>query len=251
MAVTTEQSAPYAAPGVFVPLLARNREKGLPNPLTAEALQRLGVSDSILTRTLQTFKTLDLIGEDGKHTEILESFRRLPEAEYLPAMAQWLEAAYDHALDIIDPATADETALRDAFRNYNPISMQPRMISLFTALFEAAGVRSAELPKAATKKTSAAGTASRPSRLSTARVTPLRSAAAATNRAAANPMPSGLHPAMAGMLASLPSQSQGWTQDARDRWYAAFGVILDLAFPPGTGAVVVEPQSDEAPDAVA
>ena len=231
MAVTSEQPAPYVAPGVFIPLIERNRDKGLPNPLTAEQLQRLGVSDSLVPRTLQAFKTLDLIGEDGRHTEILEGFRRLPEAEYKPAMAKWLETAYDHALDIIDPATADETSLRDAFRNYNPISMQPRMISLFTALFEASGVRSSDRSKAIPKKAAPSGAGLRSSRPSPVRATTPRNPSA--EHQPDNPAPAGLHPALAGLIASLPSSAQGWTQDARDRWYTAFGVVLDLALPPG------------------
>jgi hypothetical protein len=244
MAVTSEQSAPYVAPGVLVPLIERNREKGLPNPLSAEALQRLGVSDSLVPRTLQAFKALDLIGEDGRHTEILENLRRVPEAEYRPAMAQWLEAAYDHALDVIDPATADETALRDAFRNYNPISMQPRMITLFTALFEAAGVRSSDRPKAPPKKAGTISPNPRP-----VRPFPARAAAArAAERAPHNPAPIGLHPALAGLIASLPSPDQGWTQEARDRWYEAFGVVLNLALPPG---VQRAPDTAEADDAAA
>lgn len=238
MAVTSEQSAPYVAPGVFLPLIERNREKGLPNPLTAEALQRLGVSDSLVPRTIQAFKVLDLIGEDGRHTEILDSFRRLPEAEYRPAMAQWLETAYHHALDVIDPATADEIALRDAFRNYNPISMQPRMISLFTALFEAAGVRQST-PKSPTPKKLLPGLAIARSapRSSTPRQVSER--APSTTQAA-----SGLHPAIAGLLAGLPSPEAGWTKDDRDRFMTAFGVVLDYAYPfdvlPKRAALIAE-----------
>lgn len=247
MAVTAEQPAPYVAPGVFVPLIERNREKGLPNPLTAEVLGRLGVSESLVPRTLQAFKTLDLIGEDGRHTEILESFRRLPEAEYQPAMAQWLEAAYDHALDVIDPATADETALRDAFRNYNPISMQPRMISLFTALFALAGVRSPDRVKSTPKSAGSSGGGPRPTRAPTPRLITTR----AQERAPQIAAPAGLHPALAGLIASLPPPSKGWTQEARDRWYSAFGVVLDFAIPPGVTGPEPATEIAEAGDAVA
>jgi hypothetical protein len=230
MPVTSEQSAPYVAPGVFIPLLERNRQKGLPNPLTTEALQKLGVSDSLIPRTLQAFRTLDLIGEDGRHTALLENFRRAPEADYQPMMAEWLKGAYAHALDYIDPATADDTSIRDAFRHYNPISMQPRMIGLFTSLFEAAGVRPATL-KATPKKSQSASPGIRPIRSVQQRSVTER---VATTRAAnpANEVP-GLHPALAGLLASLPDAARGWTQADRDRFVTAFGVVLDFAHPPG------------------
>jgi hypothetical protein len=244
MAVTSEQSAPYVAPGVFIPLLDRNREKGLPNPLTGEALQRLGVSDSLVLRTLQTFKILDLIGEDGRHTDLLEGFRRAPEADYQPMMAEWLKGAYEHDLDVIDPATADDIAIRDAFRHYSPISMQPRMITLFTALFEAAGVRATDRPKGIPKKPANAPAAR------TSRPPPSRQVMRAYDGVPARPQApavGGLHPALAGLLASLPSAATGWTQEARDRWYVAFGVVLDLALPPGV--VAANPQTAESYDA--
>lgn len=234
MAVSSEQAAPYLAPGVMLPLLARNREKGLPNPITAEALQRLGVSDSLVPRAIQAFKTLDLIGEDGRHTEILENFRHIAEADYKPAMAQWLEAAYDHALDVIDPATADEVALRDAFRNCNPMSMQPRMITLFVALFEEAGVRSPERSKATAKKPTQGNVAPRAFRPPGIRQISQRTPVSSPYKRDQPPaLPAGLHPALAGLLASLPPPTRGWSKEERDRWYSAFGVVLDLAIPPG------------------
>ncbi len=246
MAVTSEQSAPYPAPGVFIPLLERNRERGLPNPLTSEHLQRLGVSDSLVPRTLQAFKTLDLIEEDGRHSPILERLRRATEAEYRPLMAEWLKGAYAHALDVVDPANSDDGDIRDAFRHYNPISMQQRMVSLFIALFEEAGVRAPALKAAAPKKvTPSLVLTARPSRPVRAfRVIQPRGM---PERGAVPPAPPapGLHPALAGLLASLPNPQHGWTQETRDRWYTAFGVVLDLAIPPG---IVAPPPQAEVDD---
>jgi len=45
-------------------------------------------------------------------------------------------------------------------------------------------------------------------------------------------------------MASLPSAELGWSKEDRDRWYAAFGVVLDLALPPGK---VAKPVIAEAP----
>jgi hypothetical protein len=247
MAVTSEQSAPYPAPGVFIPLLERNRERGLPNPLTSEHLQRLGVSDSLVPRTLQAFKTLDLIEEDGRHCAILERLRRAPEAEYKPLMAEWLKAAYAHALDVIDPATADEVAIRDAFRHYNPISMQQRMVSLFIALFETAGVR-VEASKPAPKKTQPAAAPRQASKPISIRRGP--AAQSSMMRTPTPPVATGLHPALAGLLAGLPTPGQSWTQADRDRFVAAFGVVLDFAHPPGLIAPV-QSESAEADDDLA
>lgn len=229
MAVTAEQSAPYAPSSVILGLLERNREKGLPNPITSEALQRLSVSDSLVPRTLQALKILDLIGDDGKHTGTFESLRRAPEAEYLTLMAEWLKAAYEHALDVIDPATADEVSIRDAFRLYNPISMQPRMITLFTSLFEAAGVRSGDRAKPApAKKATPSGSAPRAAKPAP-RPAPRRQQELAP--AGGGALPTGMDPALAGMLARIPKPGEGWTQLERDSFYTTFGVVLDFCFP--------------------
>lgn len=248
MAVSSEQPAPYVAPGVLLPLLERNRERGLPNPLTPEQLQRLGVSDSLIPRTLQAFRTLDLIGEDGHHNDLLGAFRRAPEADYQPMMADWLRSAYAHVLDVLDPATADDTSIRDAFRLYNPISMQPRMITLFTSLFEVAGVRPSAPSPAPGKRAPQSSGAVRVGR------PPLKppAARAAAPRAGSDrvqtthaPGVDGLHPALAGLLSSLPSPERGWTKDERERFMAAFGVVLDFAIPIGSGAKPDASREDE------
>lgn len=229
MAVT-EQSAPYAPSTVVLMLLQRNRDKGLPNPLTIEALQRLGVTDSLVQRTFQTLKIFDLIDESGKHTGILDSLRRAPEAEYRPRMAEWLNAAYAHTLDVLDPATATEVQIRDAFRHYNPPSLQPRMIKLFTSLFEEAGVRAPSEVKASPKKPASSGgvVVARVPRVSRYEVPPPKGSKPYEPLA-----PSSLHPALAGLLSSLPTPDRGWTQEERDRFVTAFSVVLDFAYPPG------------------
>ena len=147
-------------------------------------------------------------------------------------MAEWLKRAYAHALDVIDPATADEVSIRDAFRHYSPISMQQRMVTLFVALFEAAGVRPS-VPKASLKKAGATGAPARVVRA--VRMVPRAMSERATSPKVLPPgagVP-GLHPALAGLLASLPETARGWTQADRDRFMAAFGVVLDFAHPPG------------------
>lgn len=227
MAVTAEQSAPYAPSSVILGLLERNREKGLPNPITADVLQRLSVSDSLVQRSLQALKILDLVGEDGKHTATLESLRRVPEAEYKTLMAQWLKAAYEHVLDVIDPATADEVSIRDAFRLYNPQSLQPRMITLFTSLFEAAGVRAVDTKTPAAKKSPRPSASPRIAKPAVRPPVQRRTEHSPPAPAA----PEGMDPALAGMLARLPRPGSGWTQGERDSFYTTFGVVLDFCFP--------------------
>jgi hypothetical protein len=140
MPVTSESPAPYAPVSPVLEIVDRYRNRGLPTPISAEVLSRAGVSDSLISRTLQTLKVLDLIEEDGTPTSTFEDLRKAPEGEYQTRLQEWLNHAYADVLRFVDPATADETSLRDAFRSYKPVAQQPRMLTLFTGLYAAAGI---------------------------------------------------------------------------------------------------------------
>lgn len=140
MPLSQDAPAPYAPTRAIVNLLERSRTKGLPPLIDKDALLRMGVSESLAPRTLQALQTLDLIREDGQHTETMERLRVAPEAEYKSQMAEWLNAAYADILQYVNPEDGDEASVRDAFRPYKPHSMQDRMLTLFTGLYGAAGV---------------------------------------------------------------------------------------------------------------
>jgi hypothetical protein len=202
--------------------------RGLPAPITGDVLVRAGISDSLTPRTLQALQLLDLIDDKGAPTATLEGLRRAPEPELQKRMADWLNSAYADVLSFIDPAKAEEGAIRDAFRNYNPVGQQPRMVTLFTGLYAAAGVRATE--KVATPR------APRPPRVLAPR-TKAAIAAAKVNNANARKanIPEqnsvALPPAIQGLLASLPKPGTGWTKASRDSFHGAFGTILDFCYP--------------------
>lgn len=138
--VSASAPAPYAPAAAILEVIRRHRSRGLAS-VNAEVLARGSiVSDSLIPRTLQTLKTLDLIDDDGQPTETFEGLRLAPEAEFASRIGQWLNVAYADVVKHVDPDTADETALRDAFRTYTPIGQQPRMVSLFVGLYAAAGI---------------------------------------------------------------------------------------------------------------
>lgn len=140
MALSQDKPAPYTSSSVILSLLAKNRATGLPSPIDKEALSRLGVSDSLSPRTLQALNVLDLIDEQGDHTETLKKLRTAPEGEYKERMTEWLNTAYAEVLQYVEPSQGDEVAVRDAFRTYSPQSMLNRMVTLFTGLYGEAGV---------------------------------------------------------------------------------------------------------------
>lgn len=234
MPVTSTSPAPYAPSSAIIEVIRRFRG-GLPAPITAEVLARAGISDSLIPRTLAALQTLDLINDDGSATPTLEGLRRCHETEFQQRITDWLNMAYADVRGFVDPATADDTAVRDAFRAYNPVAQQPRMVSLFNGLYTVAGVRkstnktSSPKPAVATK-TSARGifSGAKPSPKGGAPVPPTKLHGGG---AIAHQVGGSLPPALAGLMASLPANGKGWTKATRDQFVALFGATLDFCVP--------------------
>jgi hypothetical protein len=161
-------------------------------------------------------------------TETLEGLRRAKEPDMQELMAAWIRSAYSEVLAFVDP-NDPETAIRDAFRPYNPVGQQPRMVSLFLGLCRAAGLCSTTAtpesrPRSSARK--ATTTSPKPSRQK--------------QSGADQPAPSLLDrvPApIAGLLGALPQAGQGWTQAERDKFATTFGTVLDFCYPVITKSV--------------
>lgn len=228
MAVTATAPVPYAPPSAVLEVVTRYRSRGLPTPINTEVLGRAGVSDSLIPRTLQALQTLDLIDDKSMPTATLESLRRSPEGEYRQRLVEWLNGAYADVLNFVDPATADEVAVRDAFRNYNPVGQQSRMVTLFLGLYAAAGIR----PEKSVQPRQQRAVQPRPRPANK----PFR--AKPGGRKPTTETPSIPEP-LAGLLSRLPTEDSGWTKADRDRFFNTFGTLLDFCFP------IVEPEPSE------
>ncbi|MGC1780045.1 MAG: DUF5343 domain-containing protein [Xanthobacteraceae bacterium] len=239
MPVTAAKPAPYATAGSLLDLLVRNRDRGLPSPVTAEVLGRAGIPDSLIPRTLQALQTLDLIDKDGAPTQTLEGLRLAPEAEYRDRLAAWLKAAYADIFAFVDPMKDDATRIRDAFRSYEPRGQQDRMVSLFQGLCAAAGLmpEKIKVPTPGTPPRAPSRPTPKPPTRQPVRIT-ARTRDHSSRHDAALPAP------LTGLLASLPPDGEGWSQDRRDRFFAAFGTVLDLCFPVASPADA-QPEEDE------
>lgn len=224
MPVTADNPAPYAPGSAILGVLGRHRAKGLPSVVDLDVLTRAGVPETLAPRTLQALRALDLIAEDGRLTDTFEGLRLASEADYQMRMGEWLRSAYGDVLTYVEPETATEVQLRDAFRTYKPTGQQTRMVSLFQALFAAAGL-APERQRQTPKRNGSAPLPKPKGKLVTASL-----AHHAPARAFANPAPrDGLPPALAGLLASLPPDGR-WTKAQRDKFMAAFPVMLDYSF---------------------
>ena len=140
MPVTKDRPAPYAPAKTILDILERYRQRGLPPPIDSETLSRAGVPETLLPRVIQSLRALDLITEDGQPTPTFEGIRLAPEAEYKKRLEDWLRGTYADIFSFVDPAKDGDVRIRDAFRSYQPIGQQDRMVTLFVGLCTAAGL---------------------------------------------------------------------------------------------------------------
>jgi len=223
MPITANTPAPYATAATIIEIIDKYRNRGLQKPFTKDVLDRIGVPDSLITRTLQALVTLDLIDDAGNPTDTLEGIRLASSADYKKRMEAWLRDTYADVFAFVNPATDDEVSIRDAFRSYIPVGQQPRMVTLFITLCEEAGIRE--------KTESNAGQRSRaPVKRSAPKVKkpnlpqsqPIQSS---------QPFSGKVPSAIAGLIDSLPKEGEGWTQVQHDKFVKTFGAVLDFCFP--------------------
>jgi hypothetical protein len=231
MPVTAAKPGPYSPAATVIEVLNRSRARGLPTPVNVENLARIGVPESLASRVLYSLIALDLIDESGAPTAILENLRLAPEAEYKKRQEDWLKSAYADIFAIVDPTNVDEVHVRDAFRGYQPVGQQSRMVTLFLGLCANAGMIPEKAPSATRPRAPSAPRAP---------VTPAQRQG--INRVQtkiinnAKNATSGLPPALSGLLEALPDSSVGWTKADRDRFYSTFGTVLDFCIPIRTAA---------------
>jgi hypothetical protein len=172
---------------------------------------------------MQSLQLLELIDDAGNPTETLEGLRRAKEPEFKDQLGAWIRGVYADVLTFVDPAQDDETAIRDAFRNYNPVGQQPRMVTLFLSLCRAAGMRPPEMvkesrPRPTARKSGVSSTLSSRQKKSAADPS-------ATSNFGRVPAP------IAGLLGALPADGKGWSQTERDKFVKTFETILDFCYP--------------------
>jgi len=229
--VTQNAPAPYAPAKAILDIVGRYRNKGLPAPVTAEVLGRIGVSDSLIPRTLQALKALDLITDDGKPTQTFETLRLAPEAEYEKSLNDWLVTAYADVLQFIDPDTADDTVLRDAFRSYSPIGQQPRRVTLFTGLFAAAGIGPQKTKGATVARRSKPSMSASNGGMQKRNPAPQKPRIQEQPTASLSPErpqsePRGFEK---DLLAKFPEFDPSWSEDLKASWFKGFQQFMAMA----------------------
>ena len=132
--------APYAPTKSVLRVVDRHRQVGL-RTMDLPKLKSIGITDALAPRTLTSVIGLGFYDDKGQVTPEFEALRVAPEAEYKPQLGELLRKAYSPVLEILDPWTATRADIEDAFRNFEPPGMRPRMVQLFEGLMIFAGLR--------------------------------------------------------------------------------------------------------------
>lgn len=164
MALQTADQMGYASPMTIRSVIGRYRDQNLPQPVTVDSIQRIGVTESLAPRTIQTLKLLGLIDDGGNITEQFQRLKRVPTSEFKAELISMLRSAYAPVFELIEPAGATYEHVQDAFRTFKPEGQRDRMVSLFLGLLEYAEY-SSDLPSgraSGSGRSAAAGRSSGP-----------------------------------------------------------------------------------------
>jgi Family of unknown function (DUF5343) len=143
MAIVHEGPAPYAPIAHVLRAIEYYREKA-PASLSKELLVRLGFPEAYANRTLRALRLFDLIDEDGTPTPAFKELRLAGTDEFQQRLEQVVRTAYAEVFEVVDPASDSDTAIRDAFRYYDPAAQRDKMAVLFMGMCEAAGIIDSE-----------------------------------------------------------------------------------------------------------
>jgi len=221
----TDNFAPYAPPENVLRVIERIRKAGLPPKLNAEYLSQLGLNEAIIPRVL---RSLDFLGlsDGGKTTDLAQSVAITGETEWPSVFQGMLRLAYDFVFRVIDPETASRKAVDDAFRPRIPSGQRNRMVTLFLGLCQAAGFAVMEpvyqRPGHGQPKRDKVGTAKLIKRK---QGVPQNTHNIVTIERPALPPSGRLHPALAGIVSTIPDIE---SRDDLERWIASFRATVEM-----------------------
>ncbi len=141
MTTTTLEIAPYAPPQNVLEVLHYVRKRKLPEVLDNKTLMSIGIPQGNVSRTLATFRFLQLVDEDGRSEDTFDRIARATDEQYPEQLAQVMREGYKTIFTYWEPAEDDEIKLDNLFRqHYDPQAQGRRMVTLFQALCREAGI---------------------------------------------------------------------------------------------------------------
>lgn len=220
-AQTKPNPPPYFAFKTLTNAIVKMEEHGPPNRIDRSFLKEM--SGAGQTQFIAGLKSLKLIDEDGKPQPRLVEMVSDPDSR--PRLiGEVLRERYPEAVALGDTnATTDE--LVEIFRGYG---VQGDTARKAIAFYINAAKYAGDIPLSPHFKTPTVRTGTGSNRK---RGRPKKDEQSTQQQQPSVLGPTGLHPALAGLLADLPKRGQTWTRQEHDQFKAAFDALLPIAAP--------------------
>ena len=222
--------APYANTRNVMEVITRKRERGLSSPLTPAFLETISIPKGNISRTLQALSFLGFMDDDGAQTELFNRLGRAGEAddEYKTILQQTIRDSYARVFEIVDPSKDGETAINDAFRQFEPEAQRGRMVTLFLGMCELADIVQSKPRERRSDNTRPTRAPTQPTRNHTL---PTTTRHGANNTPEPSPRRANdddtEYTLVFAVMRQLPSDRR-WSGDRRQKWLAAVEAAVDL-----------------------
>ena len=225
----TEQAAPptnrpYPPPSNVIAIIARLRNRNLPEVVDTEYLRDASIPDGTNARTLFALRFLGLVSETGEPTAPLRSIATSTDEEYQATLARLIREAYAEVFVSVDPVQDGQGNIVNFFRRYTPASQRDRMVIFFLGICREAGIATLDVPR---QRSSNASQGRKP--------TPRAAMPAASTPSAGNnsatPPAANLDPALDGLIRSLPAVGQAFPEPRRKQWLNMVEATLAFLYP--------------------
>jgi hypothetical protein len=139
-------SPPYGPTANLKAIFDTWRDRSMPEQLSKEWLERIGISPFLAAKNLQALRFLGLIDESGFTTDTAQRLRTASSEEYPPVLEEIIRKAYRKVFEIRNPTVDSRTRIDDAFRHEQPQAQRSRMVACFLGLCALAGIPLKEAP---------------------------------------------------------------------------------------------------------
>lgn len=110
-------------------------------------MRTAGVPEGMVSRTLAALRFLGLLTEANEPTAEWRALTDVSPETFPQLLAGLVRAAYADVFALVDPAVDSQERVRSAFQQFQPKSQIDRMVSLFLALCNEAGIPTRDAPK--------------------------------------------------------------------------------------------------------